>query len=303
MKRQPLVSVVMPVYNAKPYLVPAIKSILKQTYKNIEFIIVDDLSTDGSLAIIEKYASSYPQIRLIKMKRNLNSGGDRCANEGIKKARGKYIGRMDADDIAHPKRLEAQVAFLEQHKGVFLVGSNAHVINAQGEIIGEKKEPLTPQDIYASYFTFHPLIHPSCMFRSKINGRKFSYRLSYTANNDYLTFFTLLCRGAVFANLPEKLLYYRIHGKNDTFINMKEKFFNTLKIRLTMVAKYGYKPDIPAIMTNVAQTVVVLLLPEKLLFTLYLTSKGILKKESLFPKITIDFGLKPFQLALKKALA
>ncbi len=277
-QEKPLVSVIMPVYNAGNFLVPAIESILKQTYQTFEFIIVDDASDDTSPAILAKYAKRFPKkIRLITLKRNLNRGGDSCANKALSFARGKYIARMDADDIAHPKRLEKQVAFLETHPEIVLVGSNAYVINKEGKRIGIKSEPLTSDAIYKSYMTFHPLIHPTTMVRRIIGKKIFRYKIKYNANNDYYTFFSMLCQGYQFANMKEKLLYYRIHGKNDTFVNMKGKFMNTLRIRLEMLFSYGYKPSIKGITTTAAQTVIIFLLPEKVIPQIYFLTKGIKK--------------------------
>jgi glycosyltransferase involved in cell wall biosynthesis len=145
MNTKPLVSVVMPVYNAEAYLKDAVESMLYQTYPAIELIIVDDHSTDNSWEILKSYKEQFPtRIKLIRTKKNLNCGGDTCANYGISKAIGKYIARMDADDIAVPNRIEKQVAYLESHPGVTLVGSQAYVINGKGETIGEKmNQPAT----------------------------------------------------------------------------------------------------------------------------------------------------------------
>lgn len=272
----PFISVIMPSYNAGAYLGVAIESILNQTYRNFELIIVDDASTDTSYAIAKSYKKRHPKkIRLLKLKKNQNCGGDRCANEGLLLAKGDYIARMDADDIAHPERLEKQVIYLEKHKNTFLVGTNAYVINSTGEVIGEKKEPRSHKAIYESYCIFHPLIHPSCMFRRIVNGKVFQYDIKYSANNDYNTFFRLLCQGETFVNLEEKLLYYRIHGQNDTLIHVKEKFLNTLKVRISMVRTYHYRPPLRAIVTSIAQAIILLTLPEKVLINLYLISKGI----------------------------
>lgn len=277
--KKPLVSVIMPVYNAGKFLKPAIDSILNQSFQDFELIIIDDASSDGSLETLEQYKRHYPfKIKVIEMKKNLNCGGDRCANEGLKIAKGTYIARMDADDVAHKSRLQKQIDFLESNEDVFLVGSNAYVIDKQGKIIGEKNEPSTHKEIYNSYFSFHPLIHPTCMMRRTFKNKKFSYKLSYNANNDYLTFFTLICSGAKFANLKDKLLYYRIHGKNDTFVNMKQKFINTMKIRLKMISKYGYRPSKRAVILSIIQATAFLILPEKVLFNMYLTSRGIIKR-------------------------
>lgn len=280
MKKQikPFVSVIMPVYNAGDFLVDAIESILNQTYKNFEFIIVDDASTDKSWKIIQKYQKQNPKIiRAIRMEKNLNCGGDTCANEALKLATGTYIARMDADDIAYPQRLEKQVAFLNSHPKIFLVGSNADVINKKGVIIGEKTEPTTPKEIYNAYFGFHPMIHPTCMFRRMLGKKPFSYQIRYSANNDYYTFFHLLCIGKKFANMPEKLLLYRIHGNNATFVHLKEKFMNSLKIRIAMVKDFGYRPTIKDIIMLFLQTVIVFGLPESFLTQLYLFAKGIVK--------------------------
>lgn len=282
-KKQPLVSVVMPVYNAGDFLVEAIESILNQTYKNVEFIIVDDASTDNSWTIIQKYKKLYPKIiKSIRMDQNLNRGGDVCANEGLKIARGKYVARMDADDIAHLERLEKQVTFLQAHPKTFLVGSNAEVINKNGKIIGEKREPQTPKAIYDAYFGFHPLIHPSCMYRKMIGKKPFMYVIRYSANNDYYTFFRLMCKGRKFANMHEKLLYYRIHGNNATFVNLKEKFLNSTKIRLAMIRECGYKPTAKDILQLCLQSIVVTVLPEKALTYIYLLAKGIVKPTNPF---------------------
>lgn len=275
-KQKPLVSVVMPVYNAGEFLVEAIESILAQTYQNFEFIIVDDASTDNSLSVINSYQKRYPKkIRVVQMKKTLNCGGDSCANQGIKLAKGKYIARMDADDIAHPTRLAMQVAFLERNPQIFLVGSNAYVIDKKGKIIGQKNEPAIQKDIYKSYCTFHPLIHSSLMLRRIYKGKPFAYEIKYSANNDYYTFFKRICRGARFANLAEKLVFYRIHGKNDTFINVKEKFLNTFKVRLAMVLHYGYKPTVKDVAVTILQALIILTLPQKLTTSLYLFAKGI----------------------------
>jgi hypothetical protein len=195
---------------------------------------------------------------------------------------------MDADDIATPDRLEKQVAFLQQNPDIFLVGSNAFVINQDGDSIGEKKVPQKSEEIFKSYFTFNPLIHPAAMFRSHHpNGKPFRYTIKYSANNDLYTFFKLQCQGAQFENIPENLLYHRIHGGNDTFHNIKQKFFNTLKIRFEMIKTYGYEPSLKQIGTTLLQLSIILVLPNVVLKNLYLFSKGI--KSFSLPKKPVFF--------------
>lgn len=281
--KKPLISVIMPVYNYEAYVEKAIESILSQTYSNFEFIIVDDASTDNSRRIIRTYQKQYPKIiKFISLKKNLNCGGDRCANEGIRIARGKYIARMDADDISLPTRLEKQIEFLEDNPDIFLVGSNAYVIDKEGNIMGEKTEPESNEKIYNNYFTFHPLIHPSCMYRRKLNNKKnFQYEIVYKSNNDYLTFFKLICENYKFTNIKEKLLLYRIHEESNTFRDVKMAFFITLRIRFSMILKYHYRPTLKAIITNFVQIILVSLLPRELIVKLYFLFKGIAKTKKL----------------------
>jgi len=289
---KPLVSIVMPLYNSQEYLDAAIKSVLSQTYKNFELIIVDDASTDGSLKIVRKYSEKDSRIKLFRLRVNRNSGGDRCANVGISKANGKYLARMDADDIAKPERIEKQVEFLEKNPDIFMVGSNAFVIDRKGKKIGEKKEPLTSNAIYNSYFGFHPMIHPTCTFRRVLSsGKPFKYEIKYSANNDYYTFFKLICLGYKFVNLEDKLLDYRLHGKNATFIDMKEKFLNSIKIRLVMVFKFGYRPSLKDLLMLTMQTLVVMSLPERVLTEVYFLAKGIKKISFSIPTPSFSFRL------------
>lgn len=278
MKKQPLVSIIMPVYNAENFLVEAIESILFQTYKNFEFIIVDDASTDNSSAIIKRYKKMYPsKIKIIRLKENRNNGGDRCANIGYQIAQGDYIARMDADDIAHPDRLTKQIKYMESHKEVILLGTQAYVIDKTGNITGEKLEPTKHEEILKSYFIYHPIIHPTAMIRkSMLPKRKALYQIKYNANNDLLTFFELLSYGK-FANLSEKLLFYRIHGKNDSLTKPKERFLNTLKIRLYAWKNFNHKPSIKAILITMLQSLAVFFFPSSLVMTLYIFWKGINK--------------------------
>lgn len=272
----------MPVYNAGDYLVEAIRSIISQTYENFELIIVNDASTDNSLEIIKRYKKLYPQkIKLVNLKRNLNKGGDACANLGFAKAKGQYIARMDADDIAHPEKIKKQVEYLNKNPEVLMVGSHAAVINKKGEVIGEKRVPLTHDKIYKDYFITHPMIHPSIMInRSKLPKRDKLYTIKYNANNDYLTFFKLLKQGR-FANIDEQLISYRMHGKNDSLTHVKSRFVNSLKIRWLAFSKYGYEPSLTALLALTLQIFIIFLLPEKLSVFIYMVARGIYKPQSI----------------------
>ena len=282
-----MLSVIMPAYNSQDYIKEAILSVLNQTFKDFELIVVNDASTDNTLKIAEEMAVKDKRIQVIHLRVNRNCGGDRCANIGLKFAQGKYIARMDADDIADRTRFEKQVKYLENHPEVFLVGSNAHVIDRNGKIIGDKIEPLSSEEIYKAYFGFHPMIHPTCVFRSTLkNGDKFYYQIKYSANNDYYTFFKLVCQGYKFVNLEEKLLQYRIHNHNATFVNMRKKFVNSLRIRLYMIFRHRYIPTLKDLFVLSAQTGVMFVLPERVLLKIYFLAKGIIRTQDLVPSFS-----------------
>lgn len=276
----------MPVYNAGSFLMEAIESILTQSYKNFELIIIDDASTDNSWKIISSFKRRFPKrIKAVRLTKNLNMGGDAAGNVGFDLAQGEFIARMDADDIARPERLKKQVSYLKTHPGISVLGSRAYVLNKDGDFVGNKNVPLTHKEIYKEYFVFHPMIHSTVMIRrSSLKRVENLYYLSYNANNDYLTFFEMIARGDRFANLPDKLLYYRIHGKNDSLVNVKSRFINSIKIRLRAVFEFGYKPTIKGAVKLAAQTGIVLLVPERLIVPLYLMIRGISK-----PRLNFGF--------------
>ena len=106
-----------------------------------------------------------------------------------------------------------------------------------------------------------------------MNGRKNLYRLEYEANNDYLTFIELISKGYRFGNLPDKLLYYRMHGKNDSLVQVKSRFLNSLKIRYRAIKEFGYNPTLKGLFKLLAQVALVTLLPERVIVPLYLVIK------------------------------
>ena len=276
--KQPLVSIIMPVYNAGDFLVEAIESIVKQSYKNLELIIVDDRSTDNSWEIITIFARRYPRkIKAVKTKYQTNAAGNGAMNYGLKYAKGEFICRMDADDIALPTRIVKQVSYMTTHPETILLGTQAYVINKDGKNTGKKNMPLTHQTIYEQYGVFHPIIHPSLMIRrSLLPNPNRIYDMKWDVNDDYFTFFKLLNRGQ-FANLPEFLLKYRVHGKNASLVKPKQKFINSVKIRLAAIKETQYKFSIKSALLFLLQIAVVLPIPERFIVPVYLYAKGISK--------------------------
>jgi glycosyltransferase involved in cell wall biosynthesis len=139
------ISVVMTAYNSERYIGPAIESILNQTFHDFEFIIVDDGSSDET----DKIVRSYNDKRIVYTKNEKNLGQTKSLNIGIKLSRGKYIARMDADDISHSRRLQTQFDYLEKHNDVSILGSWAEYIDYNNKKIRNFKTPTDPLEIRA----------------------------------------------------------------------------------------------------------------------------------------------------------
>ncbi len=140
----PKVTVLLPVYNGARFLRQAIDSVLSQTWKDFELLVVNDGSTDGTAAILESYSD--PRIRILSNVQNI--GLTLSLNKGLQSARGEYIARIDADDIALPIRLEKQVSYLDQHPEVGLVATGVKVIDERGHVTGSYQAPFE----HRSYF-------------------------------------------------------------------------------------------------------------------------------------------------------
>ncbi|MBI3289946.1 glycosyltransferase [Candidatus Microgenomates bacterium] len=287
--KNPLVSVIMPVYNGSFFVTEAIESILAQTYKPLEFIIVDDCSRDSTPGILEQYKKRFPEaLRVISLKKNLGGAGSAAVNAVLHKAKGKFIARMDSDDIAHPQKIELQVKYMLAHPEVIVLGTQADVINGENEIVGKKNFPLTHKKIYESFAVVNPMLHPSCMFRRALLPSKDKlYENKFEPNDDYYTFFKFLNYGK-FANLPQPLFYYRVHGNNISLQNPKSKFQNSLMIRKLAINTLGYVPTNRGKILTFAQRVLISILPEKIIVPLYMLFRGMLSPINLLPRTKIS---------------
>ena len=287
MNKKPLVSVIMPVYNGSIFMAKAIESILHQTYAHIEFLIVDDGSTDDTAKILKRYKKASPKkIRLFRMKKN--SGAFAATNFAFSHAKGTYIALMDSDDISHRRRIEKEVAFLEIHPDVILVGTNARIIDGKGRIIGKKHYPSDHENLYKIFAWVNPIVHPSAMIRrSLLPTVPYLYHTNFGVNSDYYTFFEWLNLGK-FANLPDDLFSYRIHGTNSSLQNLKEKFYTITKIRLEAVTKLHYRAPAWLFPAMAVQMLVVLLLPEAVLRELFFYVRGIKEPRLRLPGFFIN---------------
>ncbi|RSK48391.1 glycosyltransferase family 2 protein [Hymenobacter rigui] len=201
----PLVSVIIPVYNAGEYLRPAIDSILHQTFQDFELIIVDDYSRDESLAVARSYETD-PRVTVLANEQN--RGRSFTDNYGAEYARGKYIAKMDADDVALPHRLQTQVDFLEQNPTVGLTSSFMQCFG-ESDIVYEY--PLSA-DAVRSFMLFNmPVANPTAFFRRSLlqeHGLRYDDTIQDTFGEDY-EFIARLTQVTDIVNQPDILLHYR----------------------------------------------------------------------------------------------
>ena len=227
----PIVTVLMPVYNAEKYLAEAINSILNQTFTNYELLIINDGSTDKSEEIILKYSDK--RIRYIKNDKNIRLVA--TLNKGIELAKGKYIARMDADDISFPTRLEKQITLLENNEDIGVCGSFLYVF---GENIRNyiAKKPLTDIGIKSALLVQNPLGHPNVTIRKSILIKHhIRYDERFYRMEDWGLWITLMNK-CKYANIPEILLQYRYVNTSESRQNKKDD--KHLKIRTELIKEY-----------------------------------------------------------------
>lgn len=227
-KSTPKVSIIMPCYNSEKYIEKAIQSVLEQTYRNFELIIIDDDSTDKTWEIIEQYAKK--DFRVICTRKSENEKGiSKSMNKGIEMARGKYITRMDSDDIIIPEKILRQVQFLDENEEYGICSVNIAMMDNLGNIYNEN---VYPEQKVPSEWTFlwtNPVPNAPCMYRTSIiKGNNITFSNLRTAE-DYDFLEKLITKTKVYMiNLP--LYYYRYNEKSTYNRNRIETFKNSLDI-------------------------------------------------------------------------
>lgn len=230
----PLVTVSMPAFNAEQYIGEAIESILNQTYKNFELIIVDDGSTDGTRKIIERYSDP----RIIKIFSDVNRSLITTRNHIVSIAKGKYLAFLDADDKALPNRLELQVEFLESGLAD-LCGADHLTLNQSTGILKQSKQRHTDSDIRALLTICSPLCNPAVMGKTEI-FRLLPYKTTYLHAEDYCLWTEIALAGYRFANIKKNLIIYRLHSTQTSvnhfqaaravFSNAQESYLRRIQI-------------------------------------------------------------------------
>ncbi|MBI1335753.1 MAG: glycosyltransferase [Phycisphaera sp.] len=207
----PLISVILPIYNAQRYLDAAVKSILAQSFSDFELIAINDGSTDRSLDILYKHADRDRRVRIVTRQ---NKGLVATLNEGLMLAKGSLIARMDADDVALPGRFAAQARYMAEHPEVVLLGGWYEMIDHRGRLITVMRMPTEHDEIDAEMLAGHtPLCHPTAMMRRDKVLTLGGYRAEMMLAEDLDLWLRLAEVGKV-AILPEPMLRYRVHANS-----------------------------------------------------------------------------------------
>jgi len=226
--RKPLVSVVMAVRNEEKRVIRAIDSVLNQTYKNLEVIVVDDSSTDRTPEKLQELAAKDSRIKVLRLHKNL--GAAQARNIGIKYSEGEYVAILDADDWFHPKKIEIQVKFLEAKKEYGLLGTFCITFDITRNRILRTQLPITHEEILKTMAYRNPFVHSSVIIRKIILDEVGYYNPRYRRAHDYDLYFRILSKSRA-ANIPRYLCFRikKVHQKRIQF----ESILNSIIIPLS----------------------------------------------------------------------
>lgn len=213
------VTVLMTVYNGGKYLRSSVKSVLNQTFKDFEFLIINDCSTDSSVETIK----SFHDQRIIVYSNEENLGQTRSLNIGLKLARGKYIARMDADDIAFPMWLEKLLNYASKHPGYAAIGSVAIVIDDVGRMKKILRTPTSFSGVIFSSFFGNALNHVGSFIKKEIILKEGGYNSEFKITQDYELWSSLIRNNYRLVNIPNILVAVRVHENSLGFVEEKKK--------------------------------------------------------------------------------
>ncbi|MFH1946893.1 MAG: glycosyltransferase [Candidatus Magasanikbacteria bacterium] len=227
----PLISIITITNNREKYIAESIESVLKQSFKDWELIIIDDASTDNTAEVVEEYTAQDHRIKFHH--ENINLGITKARNLALGLAQGKYIAVLDSDDVwADSDKLQKQYLFLENNSDHVLVGGAVIVMNEHGQEISRFKNPSTDKNIRSGILLRNPFLNSSSMFRREVAVNCGTYE-NYTVGEDYDLFLKIGKMGK-FANLEDYLVKYRKHDSGITW----SKRVRAAKDHLIIIAKF-----------------------------------------------------------------
>jgi len=259
--QSPTVSVLMPAYNSEKYIAEAIESILNQTFKDFELIVIDDCSKDKTWKIIQKYAKKGKRIVAVKNTKNLGISDNR--NKGISISKGKYIAPLDNDDWSYPERFAKQVEFLNQNPEIGIVGGTVEIYDETfTKLLYKNTFYSDDKHLRKNIFRQLPFSHSSVMYRREI-GVENPYNNKLCTAEDYDFYFRAGIKYK-FANLPDVLIKYRTSQTQESTTKNRYQSYLAMYIRLKATVEYGYKLSKKDIVLIVIKLILIPTFPKKL---------------------------------------
>jgi glycosyltransferase involved in cell wall biosynthesis len=260
------VSVLMPCYNASKYIGTAIESVLGQSFRDLELVIAEDRSTDNTWEIVQSYAAKDPRIRIAQNRENLRIAKNR--NRLLELARGKYIAWQDADDISEPLRIEHQIAFLDAHPEVGIVGGWLRFFtDADPEGFVRKYAPDDAR-LRAKIYRYSPVAQPGAMIPKKVLDEMGEYKSEFDATEDLDMSFRIGAKYR-FANLQEVVIRYRENISSATFTRLPEMERKTFAIRKLNCANPAYRLTFGDRLYNLLQWISMFIIPPRWKISLF----------------------------------
>lgn len=227
----PRVSVVMPNYDGAKYLAEAIASVLAQTFADFELLVLDDGSSDDSLAIARAFDDPRVHVHALE-----HGGLPATLNRGIALARGELIARMDSDDIARPHRFARQVAYLDAHPDVIVLGAQVELLYSDGRRAPGEPMPCTPDEVAQVLPELPVLLHPTVFMRTAAVRAVGGYRAAYARAEDCDLWLRISELGPI-ANLPDVVLDFRRHGDNVSYVHRTQQLLDVLAARMAWLTR------------------------------------------------------------------
>ena len=241
----PSVSVILPVYNAAPYVKEAVQSILSQEHENFEFIIIDDGSADASGTILRDLASNDTRIRLIQRE---NKGLIATLNEGLSLARAPFVARMDADDVSLPCRLMLQFERMMLEPDLAVLGGGIRYMDSSGRVGRAVAYPMGSK-VDTALLWGAPVAHPATMMRTEAARCVGGYPTAFPHAEDYAFWLRLRAQGRI-DNLSQTILHYRVHGQSMSHVHASMQRTSTLRAQALWLADTQPSPSLMVIPSN-----------------------------------------------------
>ena len=237
---RPRVTMLMPAYNVERYIGRAIESVLNQTFTQFELLVIDDASTDGTLDVVDAFASD-SRVRVVRQEQN--RGRPSTRNHGLDIAEGEYVAFLDADDYCAPQRLAKQVAYLDTNPDIGGVGSWKKWVDQDGTPVAAKMRrfPLEPDEVACKMIRECTLGQTSLMLRRAAIGN-YRYDPAFPYSEDY-ELWARMIEATRFANLKEPLTYYRRHTEQSISAHHGDQELATLQIYSYQIEKLGVEHE------------------------------------------------------------